>query len=77
MSCVFIPFIFNCSGKLRILASGRYDTWRLQKGRFCNLVPKMEVLRTHVEFCQGNIFFCCEANVRIKQASCMISQNSM
>jgi len=37
----------------------------------------MEVLRTHVEFCQGNIFFSGEANIRIKQANCVISQNSM
>ena len=30
-----------------------------------------------MEFCQGNIFFSGEANIRIKQVNCVISQNSM
>jgi hypothetical protein len=67
----------NSSGRLRIPTWGRYDRWRLHKGRFCNFGPKMEVLRTHMEFCQGNCFFCGGANIKIKQVTFVISQNSM
>jgi hypothetical protein len=77
LSCVFIPCIFNCSGRLRILTCGHKANWRLHKGRFCNFDPKMEVLHTHMEFCQGNIFFSGEATIRTKQANCVIGQNSM
>jgi hypothetical protein len=77
ISYVFIPHIFNFSGRLRILTCEHYDRWRLHKGRFCIFGPKMEVLRTLMEFCQGNCFFSGGANISIKQTNFVISQNSM
>jgi hypothetical protein len=57
LSRIIMPCVFNCSGKVRIFTCWRQDQWRLHNRRFCDFSPEMELLCTHLEFCQGNFFF--------------------